>query len=166
LTLDFYKNSVPVKTLISGDSTPEWRLFIVGSADNRLPFNNSPLASVSLAYQLKDRFFVISGNHLAPYFQRSTGEIVAIPDLAGSWMVVRIGGAFVGTDNPDTNAGIKEIYKSMRISGLTINMSEGREININGDDLRGYTDQDNEILYIYQIPSKSLLRIPSPGHIK
>ena len=165
-TVDFYKKSVPVKTLISGDSTPEWRLYVAGSADNTIPAYNSPLQSVNLSYKLKDRLFIITGHNLAPVFQQSTGEIVAVPDLPGSWMVVRVGGGFVGTDNPDTNSGIKEIYKSIRIADLTIKMSEGREIHIKGDDLRGYTDQNNEILYIYQIPSGSSARILSPGHIE
>jgi hypothetical protein len=160
LTVDLYKSSVPVQELISDRATPAMQLSVAGSVDRTLEKIDGNRMStwksfVTLCYYAKDRRFHVSARGLIPIFQHNTGEIIAIPDLLGSWLVLRLGRGFGGTDNPNINSGIKEIYRSMRIEDLAVEMS-GRRFDITGNDLRKYTDGKNQLVYIYQFPRNNL----------
>ncbi len=73
----------------------------------------------------------------------NNGKILSIQDLAGAQMIISI-------DNYKNN--VDEIVKGFILSELILKVSEGREININKEDLSKIETFDNKPIYIYNFP--------------
>jgi len=158
LSLSFYKNNVTAEEIFDQKIEPDLHLETMGSKvpKFKLP-NKHPLSTVSLSYDLKtsfdDRWFRLRAYNMVPFKQESNGQIVSIPDLSGSTMLVHLGGD-VRFESQTVTSEVEKIYKTIKIENMKIKMSEGRFISINGEDLLEYTDHNNnKKFYVYNIPN-------------
>lgn len=154
LIIDFYKNSVSLDTLLIKPDNPDLRISVLGSLDKDIQKQANPTwnSGMSLVYELSERYFTISAGNLIPSSVRqiNNGMITAIPDLAGTQMVVWL--PSVPTTDPNITSEIKKIYESVELKSLSIRMSGGREFKFSQTDLQRHSDNDGDNFYTVQFP--------------
>lgn len=153
IQLDFFKKDVAIESImnLSRDYFDNVDLSIrVSAGIDRRDYNNRHYVELELDnFQLNLESSFI---HADSKYWESNGNIIGIPDLLNSTLVVWLPNTF-GYGDDDHNKIVDEIKGQFELERLTLKLSKGREFWIRRDSLKFYKTSNGEKFFVFKLPA-------------
>jgi hypothetical protein len=153
IVVEFFKVPIDPKShyLISGEfnNKPDLTIRLSSGLDVSGMGGNH-----ELQYNMKEKHFKLHGSDISTdsKYWHSTGNIVSIPDLAGSQIFISLPSVMVSGDMNEVDQYLPEIRRRFALDTLILNFGKGREFWLQSKELSRLDTKERIPLYVYTFP--------------